>query len=60
MSDPFANEPKAAAPAAGGGAADPFGGGAAGGGAADPFGGGGAAAGGGAADPFGGSDPFGS
>ena len=60
MSDPFANEPKASA--AGGGAADPFGGGgaAAGGGAADPFGGGGAAAGGGAADPFGGSDPFGS
>jgi len=62
MSDPFANEPKAAAPTAGGGAANPFGGGgaAAGGGAADPFGGGGAAAGGGAADPFGGSDPFGS
>ncbi len=58
MTDPFKNEPKAAAPAAGGaGGADPFGGGGAAGGAggADPFGGGGAA---GGADPFGG-DPFG-
>jgi len=64
MTDPFKNETKAAAPAAGGGAAgggaDPFGGGGAAGGGADPFGGGGAA--GGGADPFGGggADPFGS